>query len=166
MSMWRGRLIHPFLVCYRRLDLSATDTAGYDDVFREPAVVDNGSELGIDARAESAELRVPAQIEPADFEKLQMFASGDTPLSTMTVIHHFRDLESMGLVDSDGMATLKKGDRLAAIRESASPYNKVLEVPVNPGLFVREVRAIGIGLGNRRNLLAVVLGGREQGIRA
>lgn len=156
-------LIFPFYVAYRPLDLDATDTAGYDHVFREPEVVDDGSQLGVDARTESAEVRVPAQIEEKTFEQLNFLQTGDSPKSTFVLVHHFNDLTTLGLVDSDGMATIKKGDRVVAIYEKYSG-DKVFDAPDPPGLFVTEVLPKSFGLGHKRNLLLVTLGDREQGV--
>lgn len=162
----RGRLIFPFLVGYRPLDLSATETAGYDYEFREPALDDDGTQFGASTRREAAEVRIKAQIEPEMLDSLRMFASGDTPESEFVLIHHFKDLERDGLVDGDGNPAIKKGDRVQAIYKMPPSSAKVLDVPAEPGLYVMEVTPRGFGFVTDRNLLKVTLVGRDTGVEA
>lgn len=159
-------LIFPMLVGYRQLDLTATAAAGYDHVWRQPEVIDDGSQLGTSARTEAAEIQVPGQVEPGPFRELEMVATGDVPDGEMVIIHHFVDLERLGLVRSDGNASIKKGDRVAAIYHYSSG-DVVLTIPEKPGLFVIDVGPSegGIGLDGERALLKVTLGDRERGLR-
>lgn len=149
------------LVGWAPLDLVATPM---DDLFREPEVVDDGSQLGTDGRTEGTEVRLLAQVEDDEFEKLQMLDSGDTPDSSAVIIHHFKDLEAAGYVDADGNATFpKKGDRLNAIYKK---NGAIVWKPRNPpGLFVEEATPISMGFGGHRNLLKVVVNDREKGVR-
>ena len=107
-------------------------------------------------------MEVPAQIEDDFFEELQMMATGDSPDSEYTLVHHFRDLERLGLVGDDGNATIKKGDRLEAVYDRTGDVVWTIQNP--PGLYVSETTP-GIGLGRRRNLLLVKLIDRETGVR-
>jgi hypothetical protein len=156
----RGRLIYPFDVAYRQLDISNT---GYDHDLMEPLTTDDGSQLGTDGRAEGAQLMVPAQIEDDFFEELQMMSTGDSPDSEYTIVHHFRDLERLGLVGVDGNTTIKKGDRIEAVYDKRGEVVMTVQNP--PGLFVDETTPV-MGLGRRRNLLLVKLVDRETGARS
>jgi hypothetical protein len=158
--MSRGGLIFPFIVEYRQLDLSSSS---YDSVLREPSTTDDGSELGLDGRAETT-ITVPGQIEPTAFGRLDMLATGNSPDAGMVIVHHFADLERLGLVDANGMATIKVGDRLSAVYEWPAGSVKVLDVPDPPGLYVTESMPGGFGLGRKRNLLLVRLDDRKQGV--
>jgi len=159
--MTRGRLIFPFMASYRRLDVEAMATVGYDDVYREPILIDDGSPLGASGRIEMDAVLVPAQVEDRAMNELRMTGAGNTPRSEVTVVHHFRDLEGIGLVGDDGMALLRVGDRLEAIYDRDGA--KVLDAPAPPGLYVVEARPAGMGLGRRRNLLVVTLRERTEG---
>jgi hypothetical protein len=158
----RGRLIFPFNVDYRRLDIAGSS---YDHDLMEPATVDDGSQLGTDGRAEMAQTLIPAQIEDDFFEEVQMVATGDSPDTEYYVVHHFRDLERLGLVDAATGNALapKKGDRLEAVYDKRGVV--VFTPPNPPGMYVDEVTP-EMGLGRRRNLLIVKLVDRETGVRS
>jgi hypothetical protein len=156
----RGRLIFPFDVAYRQLDISGST---YDHDLMEPATTDDGSQLGTDGRVEGAELRIPAQIEDDFFEEAQMLTGGDSPDSEYVLVHHFRDLERLGLVEANGNAKIKKGDRVEAIYDKRGAVVMTVQNP--PGLYVNEVTPV-MGLGRRRNLLLVKVVDRETGVRS
>lgn len=86
------------------------------------------------------------------------------PNSQVVLVFHFRDLESMGLVDpATGDALLRVNDRLVAIRDLAG--NLVQAVRARPGLYATEVQPQSFGLGRARNLLIVRWEERELGAR-
>jgi hypothetical protein len=147
----------PQVVGYRQLDTSST----YDREFREPATTDDGSQLGSDGRVESAEIKVPAQFNERFFERLAMYQTGDEAVGAMIITHHSLDLERLGLLDSDGRPTIKKSDRVAAIYRKRSQA-KILEIRNPPGLFVREVRPSGWGMGDHINLWDIIVGDRGE----
>lgn len=161
----RGRLIFRFLAELHRLDTRATATTppGYDDDFKEPALLDVGEGIGARVRREHAAVRVPCQVEPQVFEALQEFASGNVPQSRVQLLCHYRDLERAGLVDAaTGDALLRVGDRLAALLDTAGALVQRVRTP--PGLYVTEARPIGFGLfmpRPRRNLLLVTFDQRD-----
>jgi hypothetical protein len=174
----RGRLIFPFLAELCRLDTEATAvvdpdgggplSGGYDPDFREPVLVDgDGDGLGLSARREHPPVRLPCQVEAKVFDALQMAATGNTPDSTIELLFHFRDLEHRGLVDAEsGQPLIHPGDRLAGLYDAAGSL--VFTVTNPPGLFVREARPLGFGLGRsrpQRNLLLVTLEDRQQAAR-
>lgn len=166
----RGRLINPFLASIAQLDtaLTATDpdgpgplTTGYDRHFREPVTVADNSVRGRTVvRAEAPLRNFEVQIEPELIDQLQMMQSGQSPRQLMQMVVHFRSLEEADLVDEDGEATLRKGDRLDSILDMDG--NLVMRIPNPPGLYLTEIRNMGFGLGRKRNLLYLGFEARDQ----
>jgi hypothetical protein len=173
--MPRGKLIYPFLACFRQLDTVATAadpdgaselTTGYDEMFREPVQVlaDPADQLGESARVESAEIQIPAQIEPQMFERLEMILGGEAPTSKFAVALHFKYLERNGLVDASGNPTIRKNDRLSRILTIRQQLVEEIKNP--PGLFVHQVQSRSFGLGVNRNLCLVIFEDRKQSARS
>lgn len=173
--MPRGRLIFPFLVDVARLNTTATRadpdgagplTSGYDDDFREPVAPApaGGSSANVSPVRVETITQLKAQIEPEEFDRLQMEATGRNPRARMTLIFHYRDLEAAGMVEAvSGRPLLRgPGDRLAAIRNVRTGV-LIETIPAKPGLFATEVKSLGFGLGPRRNLLLVVFESRDVG---
>ena len=166
--MARGRLIFPFIVDIAQLDTAATAadpdgagpaTSGFDPWFREPIVVeptDDTSDAGDPVRVETT-VQLLAQIEPEEMDRVEMMVTGRAPAWRLTAIFHYADLEAVGMVDATtGRPLLRSpGDRLAAIRHKDTKA-LIEEIPRVPGLYAKEVRSIGFGLGTSRNLLLVV----------
>lgn len=164
----RGRLIFPFLAELRRLDTDAmaTLTPGYDEDFREPALLDtDGDGAGETYRREHPPVRVPCQVEPQTIEALRMTAAGNTPQSSLDLVFHFKDLERLGLIDAlTGEALIRPSDRLSGLFDTES--NLVWAVRTPSGLYVTEARPAGFGLFRRRprrNLLVVSFNDRPAG---
>ncbi len=164
----RGRLIFPFLAELRRLDTDAMATLapGYDEDFKEPALLDtDGDGVGESYRREHPPVRVPCQVEPQTIEALRMTPAGNTPQSSLDLVFHFRDLERLGLVDSlTGEAFIRTSDRLSGLFDTEG--NLVWAVRTPPGLYVTEARPAGFGLFRlrpRRNLLIVSFNDRPSG---
>ena len=156
----RGRLIHPFLAEFARLDAAAM-AEDVDPDFREPPLAPGEPDaVGPRVRRELAPVRVPCQVEVESFEALRMMGAGNAPRTRVELVLHFRDLERLELVDpATGSARLGAGDRLIALYDRAGTL-----VQTTPGLFVVEARPIGFGLGlarAQRNLLLLVLEGRQ-----
>ena len=164
----RGRVIFAFLIELCRLDTRAnalTDPdgpgplgSGYDPDFKEPVTIDlAGDGVGTSVRLEYPPVQIPCQVEPAVFEALREFPSGNAPRSAVTLVFHFKDLERLGLVDlATGDALVRPGDRLNAIFDRTGVLVQAIRTP--PGLYVTEARIAGFGLGlvrPRRNLLLV-----------
>lgn len=157
----RGRVIFPFLCSIAQLDTLSTAadpdgagalTSGYDPDFRETVLVPANNAQGFsDARKESAPLDLKCQIEPETIDQLQMMLSGNSPKQGIMIVCHFADLEIAGLVDSNGQATLRKGDRLAAIKTIDGVF--IQNIPTPPGLYLVDIRYGGFGIGRSRNLL-------------
>jgi len=177
--MPRGRLIFPMLVELYRLDTAATAAdpdsggvlaSGYDETLREPVrlPVTTNKQPTKSARVEMAPITVRAQIEPDQFEKLDLLVTGQNPESMFAITCHFRDLENAGLVDVNGEPMIKPADRLSRILRLNG--NLVQAIANPPGLYVVEARSIGFGLslsasGSYRNLLLVKFESRDQSIR-
>lgn len=171
----RGRLIFPFIVEIAQLDTAATEadpdgvgdlTTGYDPTFRTPLKVlqDPADQVGESTRVESGPIQVRAQIEPAQFESLEMMISGESPNSSFAIVCHYKDLEAAGLVGADGRPLIYKRDRLVRI---LTRYGKLVEeIPNPPGLFITQVQSRGFGHGTERNLLLLVFEDREQSLRS
>ncbi len=171
----RGRLIFPFLAELHRLDthaMATTDPDGtgplsssYDDDFKEPVRIDAEDDgVGAAVRHEHTPVRLPCQIEPQVFDLLRMEASGGVSRSDIDMVFHFKDLERHGLVDdTTGDALIRPSDRLGAIYDTSGAL--VQEIRTPPGLFVKEARPMGFGLGRarpQRNLLIVSFHDRRQ----
>jgi hypothetical protein len=168
--MSRGRLIFPITAEIARLDLASTAadpdgagplTSGFDEDYREAVNLPSIDRLGTSARREVL-VTVPAQAEPDSFDRLQMFATGDSSGGEFVLVLHFQDLEDLGLVDPvTGQAVIKVGDRLKALYR---PTGELIQsFPDPPGLFVRDATPIGIGFDGNRNLLKVTFHSRDQG---
>lgn len=161
----RGRLIFPFVAELHRLDAHATATTppGYDDDFKEPALLDAGAALGQRVRREHPPVLLPCQVESEAFEALHEFAAGNSPRSHVRLVLHFAHLERLGLVNpKTGDAMVRVGDRLGALYDGAGMLVQRIRTP--PGLYVTEARPAGFGLfmaRPRRNLLIVTLDDRE-----
>jgi len=161
----RGRLLFPCYAEICRFDAAATRstdpdgtgprTSGFDDDFKEPVLVDkDGDGLSDFERAEMPAVVVPCQVEPIANSALQMTDAGDVSSTVIDLVFHFVALERLGLVDAvTGEAGIRKGDRLAALRDGKG--NAVQSFPNPPGLFAIESRPLGFGLGGQRNLLYV-----------
>ncbi len=170
----RGRLIFPFTADLRQLDTAATAgdpdgagplESGYDEDFREPVYVpEAGKQIGTSARVEKDALLLSCQVEPVNDDALRQLFAGNVPNTSVILIFHFEDLESGGLIDPNGNAMIRIGDRLDALYDKTDA--KVQSFPFPPGVYVTEARPIGIGIGLRRNLLAVALEDREQAVEA
>lgn len=156
----RGRLIFPFLAELYRLDPGAMagQPPGYDDDFKEPALLDSdGDGVGNAFRRERPPVRLPCQVETETIEAMRMMPSGNAPQSRLELVFHFGDLERQGLVDmASGEALLRPGDRLGGLFDTDGELVWAVRTP--PGLYVTEARPTGFGLSRRRprrNLLVV-----------
>lgn len=159
--MYRGRLIHPLMVDIYRLDLVATAAVtnpadsraeGFDPDYREPIIAPTSNRVGRSSRVEMAVIQLPGQIEPESFSRQQMVATGDQKGGFWGVTFHFADLEAASLVDTTtGLAVIKPGDRMGAIRKMDGTL--VQDFPDPPGMYCLEAVPTGWGIGGERNLL-------------
>jgi hypothetical protein len=173
----RGRLLFPYLAEIAQLDTEATAadpdgagplTSGYDADFQEPVAFEGAGEGSrVESRKEST-VFVPCQIETLSSDRLEQFASGNSPDSGVIVTFHFRDLERLGLVEDSGVAKLRVNDRLVSVREfcsgkTGSDSPVVQEFPNPPGLYLTHPRPSG--WKGRRNLLVCTFEDRQQSAR-
>lgn len=165
MAGYRGRLIFPFTASIARLSPAGTRadpdgagplTSGYNPVFREPRILENGGQVGTLARVELAAVKVPCQVEREHNKhppELRMHPGGNTPRARLILVFHFQDLERLGLVDATTKEPLiQLGDRLVAIYDRAGT-TLVETYPNPPGHFCIESQSGGFGFSTHRNLL-------------
>lgn len=166
---YRGRLIFPFYATIARLDTAATAAAvgggGYDHVFREPTIIDGGDDAeDSNARQESYVTGIPCQVhtERGSFDKLAQMLGGAVKQYQLNLAFHFTDLESLGLIDTDGSAYFKINDRLVSIYDSTGAL--VRDFTSAP-LYATQVQDRSFGLsGLGRNLLMVTFEQRDTSV--
>lgn len=155
----RGRLIFPMVVEIARLDTDATRLAGrYDATFR---TMKPGTE-----RVEMAPVRLLAQVEMGAWQAQNQTQAGNIPDSRLTLVFHYEELESKGLVDTNGAALIRVNDRLLGIYSRDGARLEEYLPKEKGGLYAVEVQPAGIGLGGRRNLLVVAFADRPLGLQA
>lgn len=169
----RGRLINAFVAELAQLDTAATAAdpdstgplvSGYDPIFREPYKLPTD---GTDARKEKTAILIDCQVEVNTWEMLQQVSSGNLSPSAIKLVFHFRDLELMGLVASNGDALIRTGDRLVTIRKKLD--GSVIQTihAERGGLYCTEAQVQSFGLsGGARNLLICTFEPRARGIEA
>ena len=177
----RGRLLNTVTADLRRLDVAATAAdpdlvvdshghvvsdgplvSGYDNTFRAPVRIPDGSYRGKKARVEAAPLLLRCQFEVAQLNALGMLASGWMTELDCGCVFHMRDLERAGLFASNGDPKIWLGTRLAGLYDR---QNRLIQSWVDPpGMYAvkSEPRALGV-IGSSRNLLLVRFTPREQG---
>jgi hypothetical protein len=168
----RGRLIFPFEAELAQFDAAGTAAnrdgtsplaeGGFDPIFREPIKLptSTGQGPGRTARAEHPLIRVDAQIESGTFDKLRAFFGGNSPDSRIAIVVHYRSLEAAGMIDTDGTAKIRIGDRLNAIYDRSGN----LVQAITNQLFVVEAQPDSYGIGQSRNLLIVFFESRDMGM--
>lgn len=171
--MTRGRLIYPFLVDIARLDTDATaeDPAGsgpaglgYDDDFNEPVIVPPATDTstrGSVRRVESV-VQLHAQIEDESWEVLSMLGTGRSPTGQVRCVLHFKELETLALLDPNGLPLLRVNDRLAAIRRRSGAL--IQTVPNPPGLHCIQAQPRSFWVGSQRNLFLMVFETRARAV--
>ena len=162
----RGRLIFKFLAEVKRVDTSSIQSSGdYDSDFREVKKVDTDSDGIGETKIQyhTADL-IPCQVEPSSWEAVRRHSLGSDPDVEVILIFHFRDLERMSLVDSNGVALIHEGDKLVSIKDKFGTQVEVVRDP--PGLYVAEATPVSFGLNMahpHRNLLEVTFKSRGIG---
>jgi hypothetical protein len=164
--MARGRLLFWLYADIARLDKSATEAASaYDSEFREITLTDtDGDGVGEDDRVESATITVKAQVE-TDREELQrMSPSGDVPDSSVALVCHLFDLENAGLVDSNGIIAIQKGDRLVKIRnKNGTTAMSFDSAHGRTPIYCTHVKRLDGWLGQSSNLVLLLFRERATG---
>lgn len=163
---YRGRLICPIKIGIARIDTTTIESEqGYDPEFRTPVLSKKFGARGAreNARRELAEIRLPAQSEIIDFNKMMQGPGGDVPDYRVTYVLFYPDLEKAGLVDATtGKPLIGKNDRITAkYRKRNEALIRVFE---NPQVFVTGVADAGEGFDGRTNLLLLITDDRPQGL--
>ena len=160
--MYVGDLLFPEIAVLRFLDTNAQEVAGdFDPDYREPRIPDsNANQLGKAVRTEQPEFKIRAQVATITHQRLAQQEHGgaqDTPNLELTF--HFRDLDKLGLLESDGRPKIQIGTRVARIENKAG---KVLfDYPLPEGMFITATRHSGHMLG-QANLWVCTLADRRQ----
>lgn len=162
----RGRLIQRFRATIKRLDTAATGTSpGYDSVFREVVRTDtDGDGIGEPGRAYHPEEVITVQMDPTTLDTLQAHTLGQDPDYDVVFLAHFRELEALGLVGTDGMALIQEGTRLVKVEDLRGNQVYQPRDTEEAGLEVTGVTPVGWGLNMAspsRNLLEVRLSRRR-----
>lgn len=168
MTGYRGRLIQPFLIELRQLDLAGTAAdpdgagpldSGFDPDFKEPVRVG-----GVTNRVEFEAIKVPCQVEEETPEQLLQRQAGNDPDYRLGIVFHFADLERLGLVTDDGIAKIHVNDRATAIYSSNGELAMRLDTEgPQSGLFCIKAEPRSFGLsGGKRNLLVCTFARRRK----
>ncbi len=138
-----------------RLDPQATaifdppgdQPSGYDPDFEEPVVFTNTSGQRQASRKELPPIRVPCQVEAANFERLRQLFPGNTPNSSIVLALSRIDLEARGLIDLlTRKVLINVNDRVETLERRGVP-GQIVHPITPPGLFVFEVRPGSWGFG-------------------
>jgi hypothetical protein len=157
-----GDLVFPEVAVLRLLDTNAQAVAGdYDEDFREPEIPDtNDDQLGEPVRTEQAEIKVRAQVTTATHQRLGQAEHGAVlEVPNFELTFHFRDLNALGLVESDGRPKIQIGTRLVRIENKAG--KTLFDYPLPEGMFITATRHSGHMLG-QANLWVCTLSDRRQ----
>jgi hypothetical protein len=142
-----GWLIFPQYARISRLDTVNTD---YDHTLKEPRVLpttDIFNPVGVSTRVDAPTLDIPVQVMDYEFEQLRSWISGDSAQNYFFLTTDRYAIERAGLMREDGQPMLGKQDRLDAIRDKYG--NIMLEIPLEPGLYLQEIRPRSFGMSIR-----------------
>lgn len=159
-----GSLIFPEIAVLRFLDANTMRAAGdYDDIFREPEIPDTDADgIGEPVRTESAEIKVPAQVATRTHERIEQLEHGQVPVTgNLELTFHLRDLNRLGLVETDSRPKIQPGTRLARIENKAG--KTLFDYPDPPGMFVTATRHSG-HMGGQPNLWVVTFSDRREAV--
>lgn len=166
----RGHLIFKFKAAFKPLDTEATGEVvdgGFDEEFREPVMVADGTQTGANSRREGDEVVIPCQVDRNIWEPENRTSGGELSDGTFHLTLHYRHLERMGLVQDNGFPSCpKKGDRLDRILDKRG-VNTVQRFEGADKLFVTDVQPDSFGLNRagtpKRNLVKVTVAQRRTG---
>ncbi len=154
----RGRLVQKFKVKIARLDTVATGAvpgAGWDDDFYQPKPVQDGTHLGVDSRQYHEPDVLWCQLDRIVWGKVDATRGGQQKEADLIIVLAWKELESKGLIDSDGQPVFRRGDKIIELLTKKGALELRFDEP--PGLFVREWDRAGHGLAAfrtaRTNLL-------------
>ncbi len=143
----RGRLINRFICVLRRLDATATAAVvggGFDDVWRVPKPVDDGTQFGASTRREMDALRIRCQLDRRAWGLMTPKPSGTEVNTDIFITLHWPDLVAAGLIGATGEPEIQLGDRIEAIETLAGDIEETFANP--PGMYVHDIERAGHGL--------------------
>lgn len=163
----RGRLIWPMQARISRLDTAATaannlgEPSGYDRTFREPV----RNTAGADSRVYMPQLAVSCQVntEKGSNAKVVQLPGGLELEYNVRTTLHYGELETRGLMASNGASVFKPGDRLDAIykRDGVTLLQDYEDMGY---LYLVHIQDRSWGLsGLSRNLLMLYWADRREG---
>ena len=145
--MSRGRLINKMIAGFHLLDATATS---YDEDYTEP----------IGNRVDASVVEVLCQVEEPGWYMSTFTPRGLKGEGTVSIILHFEDIESLGLLSPTGRPTINSGTKLSYIKRE----NGLMVEEYPEGLYVLDVQTSSWGLSvdndPTRNLLFLLLGAR------
>jgi hypothetical protein len=150
----------------RAADPPGAATSGFDDAFREPVAYDTTAGASIADRAvervEFAPIRVPCQIEVANFNMLKESYQGDLQQGEFALVFAVADLQFLNYIDpSTNKPIFTVGDRVSAIEKHNLPG--VLSVPLSgDGMYFREVFPASWGFNDTYNLWVGIITSRDK----
>ena len=110
----RGRLIQRFKAVYNKINQADyVAPTNIDPILGTPVIQDSGR-FGEFFNSEEPEILIPCQIFHNP-EKTVKTAKGIELMPDLLIIHHYKDLELMGLLNSDNNIDLRLGDRLTRL---------------------------------------------------
>jgi len=145
--------IFPMMIVLTQFDPASVSSAGgYDDIAREPILTDgDGDNIGeYPSQLQTAEVKVPGQVESSSLEALSMSAGGDLPDSSIQVSFSRGRLESLSLMNADGRPKIKKGDRWIRLEDMSGNIMWTFDRPAG-GLYCDEIRMSDAFIGGRSN---------------
>lgn len=167
-------ILQPSDAVIYRLDTASTRadnppgaaTSGYDDAFREPVAYDTTQGASVAARVvdrkEFAPIRVPCQVETANFDLLRESYQGNLQQGEFALVFAVQDLQFLNLIDpGTNKPIFAVGDRVSSIEKHNLPG--VLSVPLSgEGYFFREVYPASWGFNDTYNLWIGVITSRDK----
>ena len=155
----RGRILAPFTAELAQFDSQATTV---NAALKEPTVrIDPVTGARTHGRAEKL-TRARCQVETGTFQAQGMAPMVDIPRSSLTLVFHYEDLDTAGLIGPENRPMINVNDRLVRLlTEDGVEQQSFVRSPV----YVTEATPAGFGFGGAVNLLVVRFGDRAQGVR-
>jgi hypothetical protein len=152
----------------RAADPPGSAVSGYDDAFREPVAYDTTQGASVANRAvervEYSPVRVPCQVEVANFDMLKESYQGNLQQGEFALVFAVQDLQFLSLIDpSTNKPIFGVGDRVSAIEKLNLPG--ILSVPLSQGgMFFREVFPASWGFNDTYNLWIGIITSRDKAL--
>jgi len=150
----RGDLIFQFKAVYKRVDETEYDTANVDPMLGTPVLVDDGRLAKFKTIEEAEEIKMRCQIYENP-KKTIITDKGQEIKPMLMLLHHYRDIEMAGLLNSDNNIDLRIGDRLVRIEDK---FGRTVKTFGTIELFVMHISDAGFGIdivNPTRNLVEI-----------